>query len=95
MAGDLTAALSPTASFTIPAMPTSFFPGLKPYSTLLSYTGAADYTAVQGRAEPQPARETNGAEVVGADLLAPRVTTFPAAQKREGFAGRRVAMAVA
>lgn len=48
MAGDLTAELSPTASFTIPPMATSFFPGIKPYSTLLSFVGPADYTATQG-----------------------------------------------
>lgn len=52
MAGDLTAALSPTTSFTIPSMPTSFSPGLEPYSALLSYSGAAVYTAVQRRGVP-------------------------------------------
>ncbi|KAL3470353.1 pectin lyase fold/virulence factor [Aspergillus californicus] len=38
MTDDFTAPLSPTTSFTIPPMATSFFPGKEPYSTLLSYS---------------------------------------------------------
>ncbi|KAJ5658402.1 RGase C [Penicillium longicatenatum] len=48
MAGEFTSELSPTASFTIPPLATSFFPGQTPTSTLLSYSGPATYGAVQG-----------------------------------------------
>ncbi|KAH8884986.1 rhamnogalacturonase A precursor [Thozetella sp. PMI_491] len=72
MPGDLTAPLSATTTFTIPPMATSFFPGLKPRSTLLSYSGPVWYSAIQGRGEPSAPEATATAAVKNRDGLGTR-----------------------